>query len=65
MKSKKDYYKLDEIGIVGTQDKISAPERRRIQKETGKIIEAYRNAIARQTASKISFVKIQVTTSNP
>jgi hypothetical protein len=44
MKSKKDYYKLDEIGFVGTQEKVSATERRRIQKETGKIIAAYRNA---------------------
>lgn len=44
MKDKKHYYKLDDIGFVGTQEKISATERRRIQKETAKIIEAYRNS---------------------
>lgn len=45
MKNKKEYYKLDDIGFVGAQEKISSTERRRIQKETGKIIEAYRNAV--------------------
>jgi hypothetical protein len=53
MKSKKNYYKLDEIGIVGTQEKISAPERRRIQKETGTIIAAYRNAMKSAAGKKI------------
>jgi hypothetical protein len=53
MKSKKDYYKLDEIGIVGTQEKISATERRRIQKETGTIIAAYRNAMKNAAGKKI------------
>lgn len=52
MKSKKDFYKLDEIGIVGTQEKTSASERRRIQKETGTIIAAYRNAMKNATAGK-------------
>lgn len=56
MKTKKDYYKLDDIGIVGTQEKISAPERRRIQKETGKIIEAYRNAMKNAAGKKIKKV---------
>lgn len=45
MKNIKDVYKLDDIGFVGAQEKISETERRRIQKETGKIIEAYRNAV--------------------
>jgi len=53
MKSKKDYYKLDEIGFVGTQEKISATERRRVQKETGKIIEAYRNAMKAASSKKV------------
>jgi len=53
MKNKRDFYKLDEIGIVGTQKKISATERRRVQKETGKIIEAYRNAMKNASSKKI------------
>ena len=53
MKNKKDFYKLDEIGIVGTQKKISATEQRRVQKETGKIIEAYRNAMRNASSKKI------------
>jgi hypothetical protein len=53
MKNKKDFYKLDEIGIVGTQKKVSATERRRVQKETGKIIEAYRNALKNASSKKI------------
>jgi hypothetical protein len=51
MKDKKEFYKLDEIGIVGTQKKISATEQRRVQQETGKIIGAYRNAM-RNASSK-------------
>lgn len=47
---------LDDIGFVGTQEKISAPERRRIQKETGKIIEAYRNAMKNAKGKKIKKV---------
>ncbi|MFL5746887.1 MAG: hypothetical protein ACJ751_19575 [Niastella sp.] len=53
MKNKKDFYKLDEIGIVGTQKKISATERRKVQKETGKIIEGYRNAMKNASSKKI------------
>jgi hypothetical protein len=53
MKNKKDFYKLDEIGFVGTQKKISATERRRVQKETGKIIEAYRNAMRNASSKKM------------
>ena len=53
MKSKKDFYKLDEIGFVGRQEKISAIEKRRIQKETGKIIEAYRNAMKNASGKKV------------
>jgi len=53
MKNKKDYYKLDDIGFVGAQEKISLTERRRIQKETGKIIEAYRNAVKDASKKKV------------
>ena len=56
MKNKKEFYKLDEIGILGTQEKISAPERRRIQKETGTIIAAYRNAMKNAAGKKIKKV---------
>lgn len=56
MKNKKDYYKLDEIGLVGTQEKISVTERRRIQKETGTIIAAYRNAMKNAARKKIKKV---------
>jgi hypothetical protein len=53
MKNKKDFYKLDEIGFVGSQEKISDTERRRVQKETGKIIAAYRNAIKNANGKKV------------
>lgn len=53
MKSKKDFYKLDEIGFVGTQEKISDIEKRRVQKETGKIIKAYRNAMKNASGKKV------------
>jgi hypothetical protein len=56
MKNKKDYYKLDEIGIVGTQEKICATERRRIKKETGTIIAAYRNAMKNASGKKVKKV---------
>lgn len=45
MKNKKKYYQLDDIGFVGSQEKISTIERSRIQKEPGEIIEAYRSAV--------------------
>jgi hypothetical protein len=54
MKNKKDYYKLDDIGFVGTQEKISPTERRRIQKETGKIMEAYRSAVKDASKKKVN-----------
>lgn len=35
---KKQYYKLDEIGVVGTQEKKSAAQRRRDHSRTAEII---------------------------
>jgi hypothetical protein len=38
----KQTYKLDDIGFIGSQKKISAAERKRIQKETGAQFAKYR-----------------------
>jgi len=37
MTDKKKYYKLDEIGFVGTQKKVPAIAKKRIEKKTGDI----------------------------
>ena len=41
---KKKYYKLDEIGILGTQDKKSLASQKYLSKKTGEIFKAVRNA---------------------
>ena len=46
MPDKKKYYKLDEIGFVGTQKKVPAIVRKRIEKKTGDIFRAARAAAA-------------------
>ena len=42
MTDKKKYYKLDDIGFVGSQNKLSAKERKHIEKKTGDIFRAAR-----------------------
>lgn len=42
MTDKKKYYKLDDIGFVGTQKKLSAIEKKSIEKKTGDIFRAAR-----------------------
>ena len=40
MLDKKNYYKLDDIGFVGTQEKISSNRKRTDAKKTAEIIHA-------------------------
>jgi hypothetical protein len=42
MTDKKKYYQLDEIGFVGTQKKVPAIVRKRIEKKTGDVFRAAR-----------------------
>jgi hypothetical protein len=49
--NKKKYYKLDEIGIIGTQEKKSLASEKYHSKKTGEIFRAARRAaIAKKTA---------------
>ena len=43
MTDKKKYYKLDDIGFVGSQNKLSAKERKQIEQKTGDIFRAARD----------------------
>ena len=51
MNNKKRLYKLDDIGLVGTQKKVPAIVRKRIEQKTGDIIRAAKAKTA--TVSKI------------
>ncbi len=48
MKGRERYYKLDDIGFVGVQEKKSRAEEKRIQKEMGELIQAHREAEAKR-----------------
>jgi hypothetical protein len=52
MTDKKKYYKLDEIGFVGTQNKVPAIVKKRIEKKTGDIFRAARTASAASSKVK-------------
>jgi len=52
MTNKKNFHKLDEIGFVGSQKKVPAITRKRIEKKTGDIFRAARTTNA-PTSSKI------------
>jgi hypothetical protein len=54
MKGKKKYYKLDEIGFVGTQEKEPAFKKSHTAKKTGEIFKAARKAATAQGSSKAS-----------
>lgn len=52
MNDKSKFYKLDDIGFVGTQKKIPAIVRKRMEQKTGDIIRAVKTA-----ATSVSKVK--------
>jgi hypothetical protein len=54
MKGKKKYYKLDEIGFVGTQEKVSSFKKRNTAKKTGEVFEAARKAATGHKQRKAS-----------
>jgi hypothetical protein len=54
MADKKKYYKLDEIGIVGTQKKVPAMVKKQVEKKTGEIIRSAKAASAKTRVRKAS-----------
>lgn len=52
MKHKEKYYKLDEIGFVGMQEKESAFKKKLTTKRTGEVFRAARKVTARKTRRK-------------
>ena len=52
MSDKKKFYTLDDIGIVGTQKKVPAIVRKRMEQKTGEIIRAIKTS-----ATSVSKVK--------
>jgi hypothetical protein len=49
MSDKKQYYKLDDIGFVGTQEKIPNYKRKVTEEKTAEIFQAYREKSARRS----------------
>ena len=54
MSDKKQYYKLDDIGFVGTQEKVSNYVLKEQEKKTGEIIRRWKEG---QSAKKASSKK--------
>ena len=54
MTDKKRYYKLDEIGFVGTQKKESSFKKSHTAKKTGEIFRASRKAMGTPKVKKAS-----------
>jgi hypothetical protein len=55
MKNKEKYYKLDDVGIIGSQEKTSAASRSYHKKKTGEI---FRQARAANVSRKTSLKKV-------
>lgn len=55
MKNKEKYYKLDNVGIIGSQEKTSASSQSYHKKKTGEI---FRQARAANANRKISLKKV-------
>lgn len=51
MTNKERYYALDEIGIIGTQEKKSRRALAKMYKETGEFIRKHREAMKAQSSS--------------
>lgn len=49
--NKKDLHKLDEIGFIGSQQKVSSFVKKRDIKKTGEFIKAYKAAQSKSASS--------------
>lgn len=54
MADKKQYYKLDEIGIVGSQNKKSSASIKYHQQKTGEFFQKLRSATGKSNVKKAS-----------
>ena len=57
MADKKEYYKLDEIGIIGKQEKKSSASQQHRAKKTGEVFRQARSASSNQRSRQFSKVK--------